>query len=169
MGVLQDLAKYPGSLYLVILLSAVGGFLFGYDTGVIAGALPLVEKEPGFFPEDPSRLDVVNVCHLWVFIDFTHVSSYTTFFRMPLFETKPYFQNKQMIGNQESPQPLWGQHSSSRLLEVLSQTSKIQPMLGNFGHAFVTGLAGSQPSLSRPWCSPGGPSPWGPPTTRRCS
>ena len=64
MGVLQDLAKYPGSLYLVILLSAVGGFLFGYDTGVIAGALPLVEEESGFFPDDPSRLDVDNVCHL---------------------------------------------------------------------------------------------------------
>ena len=61
MGVLQDLAKYPGSLYLVILLSAVGGFLFGYDTGVIAGALPLVEKEPDFFPDDPSRLDVLDV------------------------------------------------------------------------------------------------------------
>ena len=59
MGVLQDLAKYPGSLYLVILLSAVGGFLFGYDTGVIAGALPLVEQEPDFFPDDPSRLDVM--------------------------------------------------------------------------------------------------------------
>ena len=58
MGVLQDLAKYPGALYLVIFLSAIGGFLFGYDPGVIAGALPLVEKEPGFFPEDASRLDV---------------------------------------------------------------------------------------------------------------
>ena len=55
MSVLSNLAKYPKMLYLVIMLSAVGGFLFGYDTGVIAGALPLVEKTDGFFPEDPSK------------------------------------------------------------------------------------------------------------------
>ena len=42
-------------LYLTILLSAVGGFLFGYDTGVIAGALPLVEQEPEFFPNNKSE------------------------------------------------------------------------------------------------------------------
>ena len=55
MSVLANLSKYPKMLYLVIILSAVGGFLFGYDTGVIAGALPLVEKTDGFFPEDPSK------------------------------------------------------------------------------------------------------------------
>ena len=38
MGLVADLAKYPAQLFMVILLSAVGGFLFGYDTGVIAGA-----------------------------------------------------------------------------------------------------------------------------------
>ena len=38
MGLLADLSKYPAHLFMVILLSAVGGFLFGYDTGVIAGA-----------------------------------------------------------------------------------------------------------------------------------
>ena len=43
--------KYPPLLYLTSFLSAVGGFLFGYDTGVIAGALPLVEKVDNFFPE----------------------------------------------------------------------------------------------------------------------
>ena len=67
MGVLQDLAKYPGSLYLVIFLSAIGGFLFGYDTGVIAGALPLVEQEQGFFPDDASRLDVDSECGVFSF------------------------------------------------------------------------------------------------------
>ena len=55
MSVLANLAKYPKMLYLVIMLSAIGGFLFGYDTGVIAGALPLVEKTDGFFPSDPSK------------------------------------------------------------------------------------------------------------------
>ena len=39
---------------------------------------------------------------------------------------KPYFQKKQMIGSQESPQPQWGQHFSSRLSEDLSQTSNKQ-------------------------------------------
>ena len=39
---------------------------------------------------------------------------------------KPYFQNKQMIGSQGSPQPQLGQHFSSLLSEDLSQTSKIQ-------------------------------------------
>ena len=38
MGLFADLSKYPAHLFMVILLSAVGGFLFGYDTGVIAGA-----------------------------------------------------------------------------------------------------------------------------------
>ena len=32
----------PRSLYLLTILSAVGGFLFGYDTGVVSGAMILV-------------------------------------------------------------------------------------------------------------------------------
>ena len=60
MGLVGDIAKYPPLLYMVILLSAVGGFLFGYDTGVIAGALPLVEETDGFFPVDKSKGLVVR-------------------------------------------------------------------------------------------------------------
>jgi len=44
--------RHPALLYLSIFLSAVGGFLFGYDTGVIAGAMPLIEKDREFWPQD---------------------------------------------------------------------------------------------------------------------
>jgi len=44
--------RYPILLYLSIFLSAVGGFLFGYDTGVIAGAMPLIEKDREFWPQE---------------------------------------------------------------------------------------------------------------------
>ena len=47
--------RNPPLLYLSIFLSAVGGFLFGYDTGVIAGAMPLVEKTRDFFPDNKSK------------------------------------------------------------------------------------------------------------------
>ena len=32
-------------VYMLTLLSAIGGFLFGYDTGVIAGAMILLKRE----------------------------------------------------------------------------------------------------------------------------
>jgi len=40
--------KNPPLLYLSVFLSAIGGFLFGYDTGVVSGAMPLVEKQGDF-------------------------------------------------------------------------------------------------------------------------
>lgn len=59
--------RNPPLLYLSIFLSAIGGFLFGYDTGVIAGAMPLVEKTKDFFPEDKSNNDkykhiIIRIC-----------------------------------------------------------------------------------------------------------
>ena len=49
-----SMGKYPALLYLSIFLSAVGGFLFGYDTGVIAGAMPLIERDVPFWGEKSS-------------------------------------------------------------------------------------------------------------------
>ena len=48
------MGRHPALLYLSIALSAVGGFLFGYDTGVIAGAMPLIERDVDFWGEKDS-------------------------------------------------------------------------------------------------------------------
>ena len=34
----------PGAVYKLATLSAIGGFLFGYDTGVVSGAMVLVKR-----------------------------------------------------------------------------------------------------------------------------
>ena len=49
-----NMGRHPALLYLSIALSAVGGFLFGYDTGVIAGAMPLIERDVEFWGEKDS-------------------------------------------------------------------------------------------------------------------
>ena len=62
--------NHPALLYLTCILSAVGGFLFGYDTGVIAGALPLVEKIDNFFPEDKSELGTNLTRMCWLIVNY---------------------------------------------------------------------------------------------------
>ncbi|KAM6937009.1 proton myo-inositol cotransporter-like [Xenentodon cancila] len=41
----QDSASTPAFVYVLAFFSALGGFLFGYDTGVVSGAMLLLKKE----------------------------------------------------------------------------------------------------------------------------
>ena len=49
-------AKTPLIVYVISFFSIIGGFLFGYDTGVIAGALLELDKD---FPLDTTKKELV--------------------------------------------------------------------------------------------------------------
>jgi len=44
--------RHPRFVYMISIITAVGGFLFGYDTGVIGGALLYISDEFHLSPAD---------------------------------------------------------------------------------------------------------------------
>lgn len=47
----KGLFSVKKSIFALTFLSAVGGFLFGYDTGVVSGAMLLIEDDPDIKPD----------------------------------------------------------------------------------------------------------------------
>ena len=68
-----------GSVMLLTFLSAIGGFLFGYDTGVVSGAMLLIEEDPRIELDTIWKEIIVSatvrVIHKW-----RHTSIYSFFF-----------------------------------------------------------------------------------------
>ncbi|XP_045113853.1 proton myo-inositol cotransporter-like isoform X3 [Portunus trituberculatus] len=65
MGEISTTTSLPIAIYFLILLSAIGGFLFGYDTGVVSGAMILVweaASDPMCQPGVPGRSSGDGCC-----------------------------------------------------------------------------------------------------------
>lgn len=56
-GKLYTSVKTPWFLYLFTFLAALGGFLFGYDTGIISGAIILIRQVISF-----AYLPLFSIC-----------------------------------------------------------------------------------------------------------
>lgn len=56
-------------IYVIAVIAATGGLLFGFDTGVISGAIPFFQKDFGL---DNSMVELVTsaglVCYSWRFV-----------------------------------------------------------------------------------------------------
>lgn len=59
-------AKRPLYIYVVTVLSAVGGFLFGYDTGVVSGAMILIKTQFSLSPTWQEIIVSATIAMAWL-------------------------------------------------------------------------------------------------------
>jgi hypothetical protein len=61
-------SRHDSQQWLVLIFAGLGGFLFGYDTGVISGALPYLEDDliPHASPASKAAIDGVRFTFLWL-------------------------------------------------------------------------------------------------------
>ncbi|XP_066996828.2 proton myo-inositol cotransporter [Anabrus simplex] len=60
-------AKTPAFIYVLTFLSTIGGFLFGYDTGVVSGAMILIRDEFRLNTEWHEAIVSVTIAAAWMF------------------------------------------------------------------------------------------------------
>lgn len=54
----ERIAKYPKFVFLLTFIAGLGGFLFGYDTGVISGAILYISQEFGL-QNSPEKQELI--------------------------------------------------------------------------------------------------------------
>ena len=60
-------AGKPFFIYVVSLLSAIGGFLFGYDTGIVSGAMLLIKADMALNDLWQELIVSMTVAFAWIF------------------------------------------------------------------------------------------------------